>query len=81
MDHTTFVKIVDQKKISQFEILDQQIPNIASDDFLSLFQIWKHFKNKSENTTQCEINNENQDIIKDQEKTINQKLKGHERTR
>nr|CAI5845544.1 unnamed protein product [Callosobruchus analis] len=43
MDYQTFFKIVGRKKIEQFKTLNQQIPDICSDDFMSLFRIWKYY--------------------------------------
>nr|CAI5838330.1 unnamed protein product [Callosobruchus analis] len=43
MDYQTFVKIMGWKKIEQFKRLNQQIPDICSDNFMSLFKIWKHY--------------------------------------
>lgn len=59
MDYETFTKIVGGEKISQFKILNEHIPDVGSDDFVSLFKIWKHFNKQPENKTEDEINNKN----------------------
>lgn len=44
MSYNTFAKIVGPEKIKQFEFLNHQVPEIANEDFISLYKIWKHFK-------------------------------------
>lgn len=57
IDYETFAKIVGEERISQFKVLNDQIPNAESDDFFALFKIWKHFNKQSENNNEGDINN------------------------